>query len=55
MTFLGFPDSSDGKESTCNVGDLGSKDPLEKGKATPLVFWPGEFHGVTESDMTEQL
>ena len=22
--FLGFPDGSDGKESTCNVGDLGS-------------------------------
>ena len=38
--FLGFPCGSAGKESACNVGDLGSKpglgrsDPLEKGKAT---------------------
>ena len=23
---------------------LGWEDPLEKGKATHLVFWPGEFH-----------
>ena len=34
----GFPCGSAGKESTCNVGDLGSipwlEDPLEKGKAT---------------------
>ena len=36
--FLGFPCGSDGKESSCNAGDLGSihewEDPLEKGKAT---------------------
>ena len=25
---------------------LGWEDPLEKGKATPLVFWPREFHGL---------
>ena len=34
----GFPDSSVGKESTCNAGDLdlilGLGRPLEKGKAT---------------------
>ena len=34
----GFPDSSVGKESTCNVEtwvqSLGWEDPLEKGKAT---------------------
>ena len=40
---------------------LGWEDPLEKGKATTPVFWPGEFHGLyslwgrKESDMTEQL
>ena len=28
---------SDGKESTCNAGDLGRED--------PSVFLPGEFHG----------
>jgi len=37
------------------------EDLLEKGKATPPVFWPGEFHGLyspwgcKELDMTEQL
>jgi len=84
------PESSVGKESTCNAGDprlipglgrstgegigyplqyswvslvarlvnnppamretwvrsLGWEDPLEKGKATTPVFWPGEFHGL---------
>ena len=46
-TFKGFPDGSDGKESTCNAGDLGSIPglgrPLENGMAP--VFLPGEFHG----------
>ena len=43
------------------VQSLGWEDPLEKGKATPPVFWPGEFHGLyspsgrKESDMTEWL
>ena len=36
--FLGFPSSSDGKESVGNAGDLVQslswEDPLEKGKAT---------------------
>ena len=32
----GFPGGSDGKESTCNAGDLGWQDPLEEGMATPL-------------------
>ena len=27
------------------IPSLGWEDPLEKGKATPPVFWPGEFHG----------
>ena len=30
----GFPDGSDSKESTRNVGDLGWEGPLEKGMAT---------------------
>ena len=43
------------------MGDLGREDPLEKGKATHSVFWPGEFHGLyspwgrKESDTTERL
>ena len=42
---LGFPCGSAGKESACNVGDLGSipayKDPLKKGKAThsSILTW----------------
>ena len=61
---LGFP-SSAGKESACNVGDLGSipgyKDPLKKGKATHSSILAGESHwlyspwGHKESDMTERL
>ena len=42
----GFPGGSDGVESTCNVGDLGSiflgwKDPLEEGMAThsSILAW----------------
>ena len=42
----GFPSGSAGKESACNVGDLGSKDPLEKGKATYSSILAGEFHGL---------
>ena len=45
-----FPGGSDGKESACNVGDLGSIPGLgrspreENGNPTPL-FLPGESHG----------
>ena len=28
------------------VWSLSWEDPLEKGTATPPVFWPGEFHGL---------
>ena len=41
------------------VRSLGWEDPLEKGKATTPVFWPGELHRLyspwsrKESDMTE--
>ena len=40
---------------------LGWEDPLEKGKATHSIFWPGEFHGLyspwghKELDLTERL
>ena len=40
--FLGFPYGSDGKESTCNAGDLGSIPGLgrapEEGKGSPLWY-----------------
>ena len=44
-----FPGGSDGKESACNVGDLGLVSGLgkilwrKKWQPTP-VFLPGEFH-----------
>ena len=46
--FLGFPSGSDSKESTCNVGDLGSintwvgKIPWRRAWQPTLVFLPGE-------------
>ena len=45
-------DSSVGKESTCNAGDLGWKDPLEKGKTTHSSVlaqrspWTVQFMGL---------
>ena len=61
---MGFPGSSAGKESTCNVGDLGliprlGRSPGEGNDYPTPVFWPGEFHGLhslwghQELDMTE--
>ena len=47
-----FPGGSDGKEFTCNAGDLGSVPGLGrfpgegKGYLSTPVFWPGEFHGL---------
>ena len=54
FAYLGFPGGSDGKESTCNAGDLGltpGSDPWVR-KITRRREWlsipvilPGEFHG----------
>ena len=63
---MDFPGGSDGKESTCNAGDLGWEDPWEVGMATHssiLVWripmdqgaWQATVHGITESDMTDRL
>ena len=63
--FLGFCCGSAGKESACNVGDLGSIPGLERspreGKGYPVQYSGLEnsmdytVHGIAESDMTEQL
>ena len=63
--FLGFPGDSDGKESACNVEDLGLTPGLGRspgeGKGYPSSIVAGEFHGMyspwgfKESDTTEQL
>ena len=48
--FLDFPDGSAGKESICNVENLGliaelGRSPGEGKERQPTpVFWPGEFH-----------
>ena len=38
---LGFPGGSENKESSCNEGDLGQEDPLEKEMAThsSMLAW----------------
>ena len=53
-TFMDFPDSSVGKESTCNAGDLCWEDPLEKGKAThsSILAWRIPW---TVSSMTSRI
>ena len=64
----GFPGGSDGNESACNAGDLGSipgfgRCPGE-GNGCPLQYsclensvdrraWQATVHGVSQSDMTE--
>ena len=64
VTFLGFPDSSVGKESACNAGDSSSwigKIHWRRERLPTAVFWPGESHalcgpwGCKQSDTTEWL
>jgi len=61
---LHFSCGSAGKESACNVGDLGSipgKIPWRRERLPTPVFWPGEFSGLyslwglKELDTAEQL
>ena len=59
---MGFPCGSTGKESTCNAGDLGWEDPLEKGKVTHSSILayriPWTIHspwGHKKLDITEWL
>ena len=61
---MGFPGSSDDKESACNVGDLGSIPGLGgspgEGNCYPLQYSRLENSidypwGLKESDMTERL
>ena len=57
-TLVRFLGREDPKESTCNVGDLGSipglEDPLEKGNSathSSILVWkiPWTIHGVSKS------
>ena len=64
--FLGFPGGSDSKESTCNVGDLGSIPGLRRspggGHGNPLQYsflensmnrgaWWATAHGIAKSQI----
>ena len=57
---MGFPGGSDGKESTCNVGDLGSIPGLGRspggghGNPTP-AFLPGESPWTKEPDALQPM
>ena len=48
--FLSLSCGSAGKESACNVGDLGLIPglgrPWRRERLPTPVFWPGEFHGL---------
>ena len=51
ISILGFPCGSGGRESACNVGDLGlipglGRSPWRRERLPTPVFWPGEFHGL---------
>ena len=55
-----FPDSSAGKESACNAGDLGSIPGLgrspEGGHGNPLQYsWPGETPWTEETVLMDWL
>ena len=59
---LGFPGSLAGKDSTCNVGDLGLIPRLGRSLAEGNGYFPSmEFHGLyspwgpKQLDMTERL
>ena len=46
LLFMGFPDASDGEESACHVGDLGS---------VPGGTWLSDFHKEFELDILPSL
>ena len=60
LMYVSFPGRSGSKESVCNVGNLGSKDPLEEDLATHSSIhawripidrgaWQATVHGVAKS------
>ena len=51
----GFPGGSDGKGSACNVGDLGWKDPLEKGMDTQSAILAWRIPWTEEPGMLQSL
>ena len=57
---LGFPGVSDGKESACNSGDMGSipelgRFPWTRAWQPTLVFLPGESPGTEEPGRLQSM
>ena len=56
---MGFPGSSDDKESACNAGDmsliLGQEDPLEKGMATHFSILTWRIPWTEESGKLQSM
>ena len=52
---MGFPGGSDGKESACNVGDLGQEDPLEKEMATHSSILDWRIPWIEEPDRLQSM
>ena len=63
---MGFPGNSNGKQSACDVRDLGSRRSPAEGHGSPLQYsrlenpmdrgaWQAIIHGVIESNITERL
>ena len=59
ILFLGFPGGSAGKESTCNMGDLGLipglEDPLENGTATHSSILPWRISWTIQSMQSQRV
>ena len=51
-TQTGSSGGSDGEKSTCNAGDLGWEDPLEKGMVTHSSISAAKSHGQRSLEAT---
>jgi len=52
---VGFPGGSDGKESTCDAGGLGWKDPRRRAWQPTPVFLPRESAWTEEPDGLQSM
>ena len=50
-----FPGGSDGKESSCNAGDLGWEDPLEEGRITHSSILACRIPQTEEPDRLQSM
>ena len=55
LSFHPFPGGSAAKESTCDAGDLGWDDPLEKGKTTHSSILASRIPGTVQSKGSQRV